>query len=196
MILCPSLCFLLAPEASLAFCLLKYCPLNWYVTLPSSIALPLPTRLSPVGVAVQNFSMCFLCCMEKSSLIMKHKEWERGRQRGICSAPQIFKVPLWPCHCRWSKKYFIISVIYFTSARTRPDYPLHSRLGFRERHFSFDTSVRKSHSSSTGPLIKKHVTVLTILGAKWSFWSTGQKKKPTAQAKDKFNSRTSWQINT
>lgn len=78
---------------------------------PPSISLP--PRLSPVGAVVQNFSMCFftfLCCMENSALIMKHRE----RQRGCCSAPQIFKDPLWPWQCRGSKKYFIISVIYLS----------------------------------------------------------------------------------
>lgn len=36
-------------------------------------------------------------------------------QRGICSAPQIFKVLLRPGQCGGSKKYFIISGICLTS---------------------------------------------------------------------------------
>lgn len=93
------------------------------------------SSLCPVGAVVHYFLLCFMCCIEESYLIMKHRE----KHKGICSAPQILKFPLWPWQCLGAQKYFI------TSVGTSPDHPLDFKLGFNENLFSFSMSRRKSY---------------------------------------------------
>lgn len=64
--------------------------LNSYATSLSSISLP---SLSPVGILYSTF----ICCIEESALIIKH------RNRAMCSASQIFIVPLWFWQCQERK---------------------------------------------------------------------------------------------
>lgn len=172
-------------EASLAFCLLNYRLLDWYVTLPCSSLFCLLWELW------YRTSVCVFCCMEESFLIMKHRE----RQRQICSAPQIFKVPQWPRQCWGSKKknYFIIK--YLTSVGTRPDHPLGFRLGFRS--FCLRTCLTKSHTLyqqevwwKAGHNIDQPVCQVIFFEAQCKNTST------TTNGKAKINNRTIWQINT
>lgn len=101
---------------------------------PSPSLFPHPSVSCPVGVVVQKFSVCFSCCMEESSLIMKHRE--RGRE-GSAVPHRSSKFLSGPVNAREAKNTYIISVIYFTSVGTGPDYPPDFRLGFRERLFLF-----------------------------------------------------------
>ena len=108
--------------------------------------------------------------MSESYLIMKHRE----RQRRICSAPQIFKVPLWPWWC-WERKkkqkteknLLIISVIpHLSGHQTRPPTVFQARL--QGDAFVFLT---ENHTPMNRKSDEKRVTILTNLLAKWSFWS-------------------------
>lgn len=80
--------------------------------LPAVLTCHSSLSISPVA---HHFSASSVCCVVQSCLIMKHREKE------ICSAPQIFKVPMRAQPCWGSIKCFIISVmLHLCRHHTRP----------------------------------------------------------------------------